>query len=62
MICKHCRREIPMRAESARLDAGVRLSDGTRIPHDVSLHLECEGAWWLANHPVLAGKVYERHS
>jgi hypothetical protein len=41
MRCTHCRQEITRSEPYGRLDAGVRLSDGTRIAHDVSLHERC---------------------
>jgi hypothetical protein len=60
MICSHCKSPIPARADSVRIDAGVILSDGTKVTRDVSLHTDCEGSWWLAHHPGLLPKTYTR--
>lgn len=62
MRCTHCKREIHRDEGFDRLDAGVILSDGTRIAHDVNLHdSPCAGLWWATHYPWLVSvKVYDR--
>ena len=63
MNCTHCRKPIGRDDEFDRLDAGVRLSDGTKIRTDVNLHPEpCAGLWWLSHHPAIVwnGRSYDR--
>lgn len=60
MRCSHCHREIARGEQFDRLDAGARLSDGTRITRDVNLHDDpCSGLWWAEHYPWLVSvKVY----
>ena len=63
MRCSQCHREIARDEQHDRLDAGVRLSDGTVIGRDVNLHDQpCSGEWWSLHYPHLrvSVKVYER--
>lgn len=52
-FCKHCPEPIGRHESWQRIEAGTRLTDGTMVPHDVDVHTDCLGPYFVAHYPWL---------